>query len=129
MAKQDFYEVLGVKKSASADDLKKAYRKLAMQYHPDRNSGDKGAEQRFKDISEAYEVLSDDKKRQRYDSGADLEEGPEGFGGAHMDVNDLFRSMFGGGFSFGGMPGGGGGGSFRGSRGGFPGGFSFGFDE
>jgi len=57
MAKQDFYEVLGVAKSASADDLKKAYRKLAMQYHPDRNSGDKGAEQRFKDISDAYEKL------------------------------------------------------------------------
>src|ERR1700747_1418508 len=67
MAKQDFYEVLGVAKSASADDLKKAYRKLAMQYHPDRNSGDKAAEQRFKDISEAYDVLKDEQKRAAYD--------------------------------------------------------------
>ena len=63
MAKQDFYTTLGVAKDASADDLKKAYRKLAMQYHPDRNPGDKGAEAKFKDLSEAYDVLKDDQKR------------------------------------------------------------------
>jgi molecular chaperone DnaJ len=67
MAKQDFYETLGVGKSANADELKQAYRKLAMQYHPDRNSGDKGSEQKFKDISEAYDVLKDDQKRAAYD--------------------------------------------------------------
>ena len=67
MAKQDFYEILGVAKAASADDLKKAYRKLAMQYHPDRNPGDKSAEQKFKDVSEAYDVLKDDQKRAAYD--------------------------------------------------------------
>ena len=67
MAKQDFYEVLGVGKSASADELKRAYRKLAMQHHPDRNPGDKTAEQKFKDISEAYDVLKDDQKRAAYD--------------------------------------------------------------
>ena len=67
MAKQDFYETLGASRSASADDLKKAYRKLAMQFHPDRNPGDKTAEQKFKDISEAYDVLKDDQKRAAYD--------------------------------------------------------------
>ena len=67
MAKQDFYETLGVSKSASADELKRAYRKLAMQYHPDRNAGDKNAEQKFKDINEAYDVLKDDQKRAAYD--------------------------------------------------------------
>ena len=63
MAKQDFYEMLGVGREASADDLKKAYRKLAMQFHPDRNPGDKAAELKFKEISEAYDVLKDDQKR------------------------------------------------------------------
>ena len=58
MAKQDFYETLGVAKSANSDELKRAYRKLAMQYHPDRNSGDKGAEQKFKDLNEAYDILT-----------------------------------------------------------------------
>ena len=65
--KRDYYEVLGVGKSASKDEIKKAYRKLAMQYHPDRNPGDKVAEEKFKEAAEAYEVLSDDQKRQRYD--------------------------------------------------------------
>src|ERR1700704_3129795 len=63
MAKQDFYDILGVAKSADADELKRAYRKLAMQFHPDRNPGDKSAEQKFKSISEAYDVLKDDQKR------------------------------------------------------------------
>ena len=67
MAKQDFYETLGVAKSASAEELKQAYRKMAMQYHPDRNSGDKTAEQKFKDINEAYDVLKDEQKRAAYD--------------------------------------------------------------
>src|SRR3978361_2094109 len=67
MAKQDYYATLGVAKNASADDLKKAYRKLAMQYHPDRNPGDKQAEVRFKEVSEAYDVLKDDQKRGAYD--------------------------------------------------------------
>jgi len=67
MSKRDYYEVLGVSKKASAEDIKKAYRKLAMQYHPDRNPGDRKAEERFKEFNEAYQVLSDDKKRTRYD--------------------------------------------------------------
>src|SRR5438105_15875829 len=67
MAKQDYYELLGVSRSAKADELKKAYRKLAMKYHPDKNQGDKEAEKKFKEISEAYEVLKDDQKRAAYD--------------------------------------------------------------
>ena len=67
MAKRDYYEVLGVKKDASADELKKAFRKLAMQLHPDRNPGDKEAEHKFKEINEAYDVLKDDQKRGAYD--------------------------------------------------------------
>ena len=65
-SKRDYYEVLGVDKSASQDDIKKAYRKLAMQYHPDRNPGDKSAEEKFKEINEAYEVLGDEDKRAKY---------------------------------------------------------------
>src|ERR1700739_282258 len=83
MAKQDFYEILGVAKGANADELKRAYRKLAMQYHPDRNSGDKGAEQKFKDINEAYDILKDDQKRAAYDrfGHAAFEQGGAGAGG------------------------------------------------
>ena len=67
MSKRDYYEVLGVKKSSSKDEIKKAYRKLALKYHPDKNKGDKGAEEKFKEGSEAYHVLSDDKRRENYD--------------------------------------------------------------
>ena len=65
--KRDYYEVLGISKGAEAQEIKKAYRKLAMKYHPDRNPGDKEAEEKFKEINEAYEVLSDDTKRKTYD--------------------------------------------------------------
>jgi len=100
MAKQDFYAILGVSRDASADDLKKAYRKLAMQYHPDRNPGDHKAEARFKEVSEAYDVLKDDQKRAAYDrfGHAAFEGGgggpgfdPTGAGG----LGDIFDQMFG----------------------------------
>jgi len=67
MTKRDYYEILGVTKTASAEEIKKAYRKVAMQYHPDRNPGDKEAEEKFKEAAEAYEVLSDDNKKAKYD--------------------------------------------------------------
>ena len=67
MAKRDYYEVLGLQKGASEDEIKKAYRKMALKYHPDRNPGDKEAEEKFKEAAEAYDVLSDPKKRQQYD--------------------------------------------------------------
>ncbi len=93
-AKRDYYEVLGVKRDASADDIKRSYRRLAMKYHPDKNPGDKEAEQKFKECAEAYEVLSDTAKRQRYD-----QYGHDGLRGAgmhdfnHMGMDDIF-SMF-----------------------------------
>ena len=77
MAKKDYYEVLGVSKNASDDEIKKAYRKLAVKYHPDKNPGDKAAEEKFKEISEAHEVLADKQKRARYD-----QFGHAGVGGA-----------------------------------------------
>jgi molecular chaperone DnaJ len=100
MAKQDFYELLGVAKGCGPEDLKKAYRKLAMQWHPDRNPGDKAAEQKFKDISEAYDVLKDDQKRAAYDrfGHAAFENGrgagPGDFGFA-AGFADIFDEMFG----------------------------------
>ena len=119
MAKRDYYEVLGVEKTATADQIKKAYRKLAIQYHPDKNPGDKEAEEKFKEAAEAYSVLSDENKRARYDqfghagmSGAAGGGGFEGFG--DFDINDIFSSVFGQGFGgFGGFSGFGGGGGGR----------------
>ena len=119
--KRDYYEVLGVSKTASEDEIKKAYRKIAIQYHPDRNPGDKQAEEKFKEAAEAYNVLHDPQKRQQYDQfGFDGPAGSGfgGFGGASMDLNDIF-SMFGdvfGGHGFGGF--GGFGGGTRGGGGG-----------
>ena len=101
MAKRDFYEILGVSKSADAEELKRAYRKLAMQFHPDRNSGDKSAEQKFKELNEAYDVLKDDQKRAAYDrfGHAAFEgnaRGPGDFaGGFSGGFADIFEEMFG----------------------------------
>jgi molecular chaperone DnaJ len=106
-AKKDFYELLGVAKNASAEDLKKSYRKLAMKWHPDKNPGDKEAEHRFKEISEAYEILKDDQKRAAYDrfGHAAFEQGGGfrpgggqgdfGFGGGGGGFSDIFEEMFG----------------------------------
>jgi molecular chaperone DnaJ len=97
-AKRDYYEVLGVERGASAEVLKKAYRKLAMQYHPDRNQGDKEAEDRFKEVGEAYAVLSDPDKRQRYDTFGHSANGMPDLGGFSFDsAFDLFDMFFGGG--------------------------------
>lgn len=96
MAKQDYYEVLGVDKNASNDDIKKAYRKLAVKYHPDRNPDNKEAEEMFKKVSEAYEVLSDEQKRQRYDQFGFNDPGA-GFGEGGFNPFDIFNSFFGGG--------------------------------
>jgi molecular chaperone DnaJ len=101
MAKQDFYDILGVSKSADADEMKRAYRKLAMQFHPDRNAGDNTAEQKFKDINEAYDVLKDDQKRAAYDrfGHAAFENGSRGpgdfAGGFSGGFADIFEEMFG----------------------------------
>ncbi|MFZ9694704.1 MAG: molecular chaperone DnaJ [Chitinophagaceae bacterium] len=117
MSKRDYYEILGVSKSATADEIKKSYRKVAMQYHPDRNPGDKAAEEKFKEAAEAYEVLSDSDKRGQYDrfghagvGGA----GGRGYGGG-MNMDDIFSQfgdifgddLFGGFFGGGGQRGGG----------------------
>ena len=114
--KRDYYEVLGVSKGASDDEIKKAYRKMAKQYHPDLHPGDAEAEAKFKEVGEAYEVLSDAQKKSRYDqfghAGVDpnFGAGGGGWGGGvdvdFGDIGDIFSSIFGGGF----------GGGFGGSR-------------
>ena len=92
MAKRDYYEVLGVQKNASKDDIKKAYRKLAIQYHPDKNPGDKASEEKFKEATEAYEVLADDQKKQAYDQFGFA--GVEGMGGSSPhDFSQVFRGF------------------------------------
>lgn len=119
MAKRDYYEVLGVGKDVSADELKKAYRKLALKYHPDRNPGDKEAEEKFKEAAEAYDVLSNPDKKARYDQfGHAGLDGQGGFGAGGMNMDDIFShfgdifgDLFGGGF--GGFSGFGGGGQRR----------------
>jgi len=106
MAKRDYYEVLGVEKAGSSDDIKRAYRRMAMKYHPDKNPGDKAAEEKFKEVSEAYEVLSDPSKRQQYDQFGHAAFGPGrggmggggfgggGFGGG-IDLEEALRTFMG----------------------------------
>jgi len=113
--KRDYYDILGVSRESAPDDIKKAFRQLALQYHPDRNSDDKTAEDRFKEINEAYSVLSDPEKRQQYDRFGHAGPAGQGFGGAGdfsgFGVEDIINDFFGG--IFGG--GGGGGRSRRGA--------------
>lgn len=111
MSKRDYYEVLGVSKNVSGDELKKAYRRSAMKYHPDRNPDSADAEEKFKEIQEAYEVLSDDQKRAAYDqfghAGVDPSMGgASGFSGGGFDFGDIFESVFGGAAASGGRRGG-----------------------
>jgi len=95
MAKRDYYEILGVDKNADAQEIKKAYRKVAIKYHPDKNPGNKAAEEKFKEAAEAYEVLSNDDKKARYDryghAGVDPQAGFGGHGG--MTVDDIFSNF------------------------------------
>lgn len=106
MAKKDYYEILGVPRNATPDEIKKAYRKLAIKYHPDKNPGDKQAEEKFKEAAEAYEVLSDPEKRARYDQFGHEGIGGSasgGFSGAGMDIDDIFAhfgDIFGDAFGF-----------------------------
>ncbi len=119
MTKRDYYEVLGISKSASAEEIKKAYRKLAIKYHPDKNPGNKEAEEKFKEAAEAYEVLSDPEKKQRYDQFGHQGVGGAGFGGGAgggMSMEDIFANfgdIFGGHNPFESFFGGGGGGGRR----------------
>src|SRR5690606_26746708 len=115
MAKRDYYEILGIDKSASAAEIKKAYRKMALKYHPDKNPNDKEAESKFKEAAEAYEVLSNADKKARYDQfGHQAFDGNGGFGGGGMNMDDIFSQFgdivggaFGGGIGGGGFGGGG----------------------
>src|SRR5512146_973552 len=102
MENRDYYEVLGVPRTATKEEIKKAYRKQALKYHPDRNPGDKKAEEAFKEAAEAYEVLSDEQKRPRYDQfghagvGGATFQGQPGGGGGYHDPIDIFEQVFGG---------------------------------
>ena len=106
--KRDYYEVLGIDKNATPDEIKKAYRQMAKKYHPDINKDDKGAEEKFKEVNEAYEVLSDSQKKAAYDqfghAGVDSNSGYGGAGGGYgdFDMGDIFESFFGGFGGFGG---------------------------
>lgn len=106
MAKDDYYATLGVEKTATDDEIKSAYRKAAKKYHPDLNPGDKQAELKFKEFNEAYSVLSDPEKRQKYDqfghAAFDQSAGAGGYGAGFNDFSDIFSQVFGGGFGFGG---------------------------
>lgn len=121
MSKRDYYDVLGVSKSAAADEIKKAYRKMALKYHPDKNPGDNAAEESFKEAAEAYEILSNENKKARYDQygHAGMGNGGYGGGGNNMSMDDIFShfgDIFGGAFGGGGGFGGFGGQSSRGRR-------------
>jgi molecular chaperone DnaJ len=119
MAKRDYYEILGVDKGASADEIKKAYRKIALKYHPDKNPDNKEAEDKFKEAAEAYEVLSNSEKKQRYDQFGHAGMNGGGFGGGGMNMDDIFSQfgdIFGGGSPFESFFGGGGGGGRRRQR-------------
>ena len=124
MAKRDYYDILGIPKGSSAEEIKKAYRKMAIKYHPDKNPGDKESEENFKEAAEAYEVLSNPDKRARYDqyghaANASSAAGGGGYGGAGMNMEDIFSQfgdIFGGGSPFEGFFGGGGGQSRGGRR-------------
>src|SRR5512141_1332287 len=100
MAKRDYYEVLGVERSVGEEEVKKAYRRLALKYHPDKNPGDKAAEESFKELGEAYEVLSDQQSRAAYDqyghAAFDRRAGRFARGGGFHDPFDIFREVFGG---------------------------------
>ncbi len=119
MSKRDYYEILGIERSADAKEVKKAYRRLAMKYHPDRNPDDASAEEKFKEATEAYEILSDEQKRGAYDqyghAGVDPQAGGGGFSGGNGNFSDIFGDVFGD--IFGGGGGGGGGGRQRSARG------------
>ena len=105
MGKRDYYEILGVTRDASVEEIKKAYRKMAMKYHPDRNPGDKEAEEKFKEAAEAYEVLTNPEKKRRYDQFGHegLRGGPGGFGGFDFDLSDALRTFMEGFGGFGGF--------------------------
>jgi len=105
MAKRDYYEILGITKSANAEEIKKAYRKVALKYHPDRNQGDKAAEEKFKEAAEAYEILSDEQKKARYDQYGHAGVDNQGGGYHSGNMEDIFRNF---GDIFGGGGGGGG---------------------
>lgn len=122
MSKKDYYEILGVGRSASETEIKKAYRKKAIEFHPDKNPGDKAAEEKFKEAAEAYEILSDADKKARYDQyGHAAFDGAGGFGGGHhMNMDDIFSQfgdIFGGAFGGSGFGGFGGGGGQRRAKG------------